>query len=215
MADEALSIGDIFGRLGEILRENAGLAAGSVVGLTAINVALDQISTGSGTALPAGIASLAAQYYLTASALERRGLREPDGRNRFGAFWWLNLVSALGIALGYILLIVPGLYLMVRWSTASAVLLAEGEGVSEALGGSGAIAARSFWPILGALLVIFVPAGVIGIGLAVAFETSLPVVAPMISYVFLFSAFGVSWLAAVSIYSLARPGQEHLAEVFA
>ncbi|GAA0306270.1 hypothetical protein GCM10009087_15260 [Sphingomonas oligophenolica] len=64
MAERILTVGEIFARLSDLLRENLGPVAGCVVGLTVANIALDSISTGAGATLPAGIASLAAQYYL-------------------------------------------------------------------------------------------------------------------------------------------------------
>ena len=215
MAEQILTVGEIFARLGDVLRENIGPLAGCVVGLTAVNVALDSISTGTGTTLPAGIASLAAQYYLTASSLERLGLREPGGRNRFGAFWGLNILSGLGILLGYIVLILPGLYLSARWVAASAALLTEDEGVNNAMGRSWEITQPSVWPIIGALLVIFVPACLAGFGLAFLFQAWLPVVGSVLMYVFITSALTISWLAGVAIYSLLKPGVSQLAEVFA
>lgn len=215
MAERILTVGEIFARLSDLLRENLGPVAGCVVGLTAANIALDSISTGAGATLPAGIASLAAQYYLTASSIERLGLREPGGRNRFGAFWGLNILSGLGILLGYVVLILPGIYLSARWVAASAALLAQDGSVNDALGESWAITKPSLWPIIGTLLVIFLPAGVIGFGLSLLFQTSLPVVGSLILYVFMFSAFAASWLAGVAIYSLLKPGVSRLAEVFA
>ena len=212
---EPITIGEIFGRLGELLRENAGLAAVCVAGLTAINIGLDAVSTGNVMTLPAGLISLGAQYYLIATVLERLGLREPGGRNRFGAFWALNFVSGLGLLLGYLLLILPGLYLSARWMVASPAFLAEDKGVNDALGESWAITQPSFWAILGTLLVIFVPTCAIGFGLSLAFETLLPVLATAILYAFLFGAFVLSWMASVATYSLLRPGPQHLAEVFA
>ena len=215
MPEQILTVGEIFAQLGHVLRENAAAVAGCVVGLTVVNIAFDSISTGTGATLPAGIASLAAQYYLTASSLERLGLREPGGRNRFGAFWGLNILSGLGILLGYLLLILPGIYLSARWVAASAALLAEDGTVNNALGESWAITKPSLWPIIGVLLVIFVPACVIGFGLSFLFQAWWPVDGSPILYVFVFSAFAVSWLAAVAIYSLLRPGVSQLSEVFA
>lgn len=215
MTEQILTVGEIFTRLRELLRENLGPLAGCVAALTAANVGLDYISTSAGTTLPASIASLAAQYYLTASSLERLGLREAGGRNRFGAFWGLNILSGLGIGLGYLLLIVPGLYLSARWVAASAALLAEDGSVSGAMGESWEITQPSVWPIIGALLVIFVPACLVGFGLGFLLQTLLPLVASLLMYVFIFSALTVSWLTGVAVYSLLKPGVSQLREVFA
>lgn len=69
--DGRVSAGDIFDRLGEILRENALPAGGCVAALTAFNVILDEIwndlslSNMATATAPALLASLTAQYYLT------------------------------------------------------------------------------------------------------------------------------------------------------
>jgi hypothetical protein len=211
--DEALAVRDIFTRLGELMRENAGLAAGCVVGLVGVNIALD-LTIGDTGALPAGIASLVAQYALVRTALDRRGLRDESGRNGIGAFWGVNILSGLGILLGYVLLIVPGVFLSVRWSIASAALLAEEQSVSGALGESWALTRPSQWSILAVLLVIFVPAVVVGIGIFAILIDLQPLLSSLILYVLLFSAFVSSWLLSVALYSLLRPGQDHLSEIF-
>jgi hypothetical protein len=173
------------------------------------------IPSGRGAPFVAGIASLAAQYYLTAGALERLGLREPGGRNRFGAFWGLNILSGLGIALGFLFLILPGIYLSARWAVASVVLLAEDDTVSVALGESWAVTRPNLWAIIATLLVIFVPACLLAFGISIPLYSREPMLAQLILYVFLFAAFVTSWLTAVAIYSLLRPSHEQLAEVFA
>jgi hypothetical protein len=215
MAEEILATNQIYARLGTVLRDNAVPAAGCVIALTAVNLGLDAVTTGSGATFPAGFAALAAQYYLTQRALEQRGLRAVGARNRFGAFWGLNILSTLAILVGFVLLVLPGLYLSARWMVASAALLAEDSSVSDALGKSWAVTKPSLWAIAGLLLVIFVPAFVVGLGISIPFEDRAPTVASTIVYVFLFGAITISWLAGVAIYSLLRTNNDHLAEVFA
>ncbi|QNA85714.1 hypothetical protein G4G27_18300 [Sphingomonas sp. So64.6b] len=212
--DEALTVQDIFTRLGELMQENAGTAMACLAGLVGVNIALD-LTIGDAGTLPAGIASLVAQYVLVRTALERRGLRDETRRNGLGAFWGVNILSGLGILLGYVLLIVPGIFLSVRWSVASAVLLAEEQTVSGALGESWALTRPNLWPILGVLLVIFVPAAVIAIGVAGMLIDQQPLIASLILYPVIFAAFVSSWLLSVALYSLLRPTQDHLSEIFA
>lgn len=216
MAATGLRAGEIFNQLGLILRENALPAIGVTVALTAINVALDAVTTGFSATAPAGMASLAAQYYLTATALESSGAREPGASSRFLGLWGMNIVSGLGILLGFVLLIVPGLYLAARWAAASPALLAGDEPAIASLGESWRLTEKSVWAIMGVQLVIFVPVLFAAMGFVVMFEAILPEWGlSLILYLALFGGFAVSWLASVAIYTLLRPNDVRLAEVFA
>ena len=216
LTDGRVSAGEIFDRLGEILRENAVPAVGCVLLLTAVNVALDALfGDSTGATAPAAIASLIAQYHVTEAALDRRGLREPGGRRRYGSFLLLNLMSGIAILLGYLFLILPGLYLGARWTIASAIMLSGERKAGDALNESWSLTKSAVWGIIGTLLVIFVPACVVAIGLLVTLEESFPVLSSSVAYLLLFGAFVTSWLAGVAIYSLLRPDQDDLAEVFA
>jgi hypothetical protein len=212
----SLRAGEIFNRLGPILRANALAAAGIVFALTVLNVALDAVSTGTSATFFASIMSLVAQYYLTVVALERSGAREPGASNRFLGFWGMNILSGLGILLGFVLLVVPGLYLSARWAAASPALLAGDEPATASLGESWRLTEQSVWAIMGVQLVIFVPVLVVAMGLAFIFGEMLPEWGiSLILYPALFGAFAVSWLTSVTIYTQLRPNDVGLAEVFA
>jgi hypothetical protein len=214
-ATTKLEVRDILARLQEVADENAAGTAAVVIGLTVANLLIDQLPTltQSGTNLLAGLISLAGQYYLTTNALELLDAR-PVVRPRFGALWGMGIVSGLGIVLGLVLLILPGLYLMVRWAIAAPVMIAEDLKVNAALGRSWQLTRPNAGPILGAMLVIFVPAIVIG-GSALLLTEGQPLLAMAIPYLCLFSALALSWLAAVAIYSLVMPTHADLVEVFA
>ena len=211
-----LEVRDILARLQEVAGENATGAAAVVIGLTIANLLIDQLPTmtQSGTNLLAGLISLAGQYYLTINALELLDAR-PVVRPRFGALWGMGIVSGLGIVLGLVLLILPGLYLMVRWAIAAPVMIAEDLKVSDALGRSWQLTRPNAGPILGAMLVIFVPAILIGGGSALLLTEGQPLLAMAILYLCLFGALALSWLAAVATYSLVMPTHGDLVEVFA
>ncbi len=70
----------------------------------------------------------------------------------------VGLLSGLGIALGAMLLVVPGLILMVMWSIATPALIEERLGITESLGRSRALTSGSRWSIFGLLIV----AGIVG-----------------------------------------------------
>ena len=213
MTNDQVTTGQIFERLGVIVRENTVPLIGCVAILSAIDVVLEQYAPTIST-FPSAIASIAAQYYLTITALERRGLRQPGG-GQFGAFFVLGFLSGLGILLGTLLLILPGVYLAIRWSAASAVLLADQGRASDALSESWGMTQKSFWAILGAYLVIIAPAFILAIGLSVALGEVSPIASSLIVSVLTISAFAVSWLASVALYSLLKPGTDSLVEIFA
>jgi len=100
--------------------------------------------------LPGTFANLGGGIWLIVMVLTGLGLR--DGNAVLAAFFGINLLAGLGIILGMILLIVPGLILAARWSAANAALLAEGDGVNAALGRSWHMTGPSLWPIIGVQL---------------------------------------------------------------
>lgn len=209
--ERSITVGDIFAETTRLFSENAGLTLGSIAGLTILNVLLDQMP-GTGASL-GGIVSIGVQYWLIRQALERRD--RLDGRAGFGSLFGLNLLSGLAIIVGFLLLIVPGIYLMARWSAADAALLSEGEGVSAALGESWEMTASHIWPIIGALLVVYVPVFLISFGLGFTMGDTIPLVISGITNLLIFTGVTFAWLMGVAIYALLQPKTDALAEVFA
>jgi uncharacterized membrane protein len=126
-----------------------------------------------GTVAVIGIAILSAIVsivlaMITQGALVRATVAHSEGRKAsfaesamagLGAAWplfLLGLVGALGIALGFILLIVPGIILYVMWSVAAPALVEERLGPIEALGRSSDLTSGARWKILGLTLVMLV-----------------------------------------------------------
>jgi len=68
----------------------------------------------------------------------------------------LGMLSALGIGLGFLLLLVPGIVLYVMWSVAAPALVEERLGPIEAFGRSRDLTDGARWKIFGLILVIFV-----------------------------------------------------------
>ena len=74
--------------------------------------------------------------------------------------WWrlllVVLVEGVLIALGLVLLLVPGLILMTRWSVASVAQVVEGSGVRASLGRSATLTKGRRWPIFGLMVVCLI-----------------------------------------------------------
>jgi uncharacterized membrane protein len=68
----------------------------------------------------------------------------------------LGLGSALGIAIGFLLLIVPGIILYVMWSVAAPALVEEQLGPTEAFGRSNYLTSGARWKIFALMLVLLV-----------------------------------------------------------
>jgi hypothetical protein len=151
-----------------------------------------------------------------------------------GPLFLLGLLSAIGIGLGLVLLLVPGIMLYVIWSVAAPALVEERLGPVEALGRSRFLTRGARWKIFGLSLVILVVywlisavVGMVGITmyggvekLAVDLQDGMP-----LPYL-IFNALVQTVVAAVwgaiqaSLYVELRdwkdgPAADKLAEVFA
>jgi hypothetical protein len=73
------------------------------------------------------------------------------------------LLFSIGVGLGFLVLIVPGIYLAVRWYFGPQVVVADGERGPSALGRSGEIVEGQWWSTFGRLVVLSI------VGLAVGF----------------------------------------------
>jgi hypothetical protein len=73
----------------------------------------------------------------------------------------LGLLSALGIGLGFVLLLVPGVILYIMWSVAAPALVEERLGPIQALGRSRDLTRGARWKILGLTLVVLACCGLL------------------------------------------------------
>lgn len=97
-----------------------------------------------------------------------------DGMRLYFPAFGIGFLTNLGIALGFLLLIAPGIILMTWWSVALPARIANGEGVTDAIGKSRALTKGYRWHIAGllgiAFIVFFVPPfaiATLGYGIAV------------------------------------------------
>ena len=81
------------------------------------------------------------------------------------AFWpllGLAIVSSMGIGLGLIFLVFPGLMLAMAWAVGVPVLVVEHKGVLDSLSRSGDLTRGSRWPIFGLAAIFYVGAATLG-----------------------------------------------------
>jgi hypothetical protein len=92
-------------------------------------------------------------------------------RPHLGALILAGILAGLGIVVGFILLIVPGLYLLTRWSMIGPAILLERVSAAASFTRSHELVRGRAWPVFGILLVLFlvnVIAGGIIVGLVAA-----------------------------------------------
>lgn len=161
------------------------------------------------------IVGVIASYLFARELLAERG-RLGAGGTRIWAYIGMSIVSAIGIVLGLILLIVPGVIVMVRWSAATGYLIGERSGVIESLSESWDATRGHGWSIFLAGLVLFVGFLVVaGIGGALAAtvggETLIAVLSALAEGV----GSAVSLTFGIAIYLLVSDGTGEIEEVFA
>ena len=149
---DRISAGDILRGTADLLRRGAVRAGVAVAVMTsagaAINSGMIAIDYADAADFLLTIFILVMQYWLTKAML--RDLRgEALAASRFAAFVVLGVVTTTGILLGLVLMVVPGIVLMVRWSIAVPILLGSDDTIFAALGRSWrdprASSGRSWW----------------------------------------------------------------------
>jgi hypothetical protein len=109
------------------------------------------------------IVAVVGQYLLWEAMLRQRHYLVRGYDRRFLAFFGLSILTGIGVAFGFLLLIIPGLIFMSRWAMAPAYLMVEREGVIDSMGGSWDAVKGNTTPVALALLV----GGLLLFGLAV------------------------------------------------
>jgi uncharacterized membrane protein len=131
----------------------------------------------------------------------------------------LGIVVAIGVSIGFVFLIIPGVILYLMWMVAVPVLMVENLGVFDSLSRSAALTKGSRWKLLGLIVVFFIFSMIIAIPIGVIslISTSLSLVSSaLLSTVS--AAVGAAGIAAIYIElrgSKEGTNSDQLASVFA
>jgi hypothetical protein len=224
-------LGELFSLLGDAGRDFAiftlvvgGVtAAGVLAGLTettagALNYdfGVDSSDTPASALfeLASAVVSILGTYLLLARFLAVRG-RLHTGGGRFWHYLGMAIISTIAVVFGLLLLIVPGVIMLVRWSAASGFVIGAGEGVDGSLGASWEATKGRGWSIFLAAVILFVGilvcAGVAG-GIAGAVGADLGnAVAAFVEA----AASGVFAAFGIAVYCLVTDDAKEISEVFA
>jgi uncharacterized membrane protein len=168
-----------------------------------------------GLALGAALVTMVLAYVLMAvltrasiDALSRGsvslGAALGAGVRFFFPLFIVALLTGIGVFLGALLLIVPGLYLATRWAVATPALVAEDLGPTAALGRSAELTEGRRWAVFGLLLLYLVLAWIVEVGftaLAGAATASADFVAPLDVFTLTISGVGAVVGALTSMVS--------------
>ncbi len=83
-------------------------------------------------------------------------------RPKLGALILAGILAAIGIVFGFILVIVPGLYLLTRWSMIAPAIVIENLSAGESFSRSHQLVRGNAWPVFGLLLLLFVINVIVG-----------------------------------------------------
>jgi len=81
--------------------------------------------------------------------------------SRVHSILWISLLTSLAALVGFILLVIPGIIVLVRFAFGSTILVVERRKGRKALGRSWRLAKGRFWRLLGAFLLAFIMAAVV------------------------------------------------------
>lgn len=119
--------------------------------------------------------SIVASYALLHTMLRKLGFLPQGTEDAFLPYIGLSVLYTLGVGLGFILIILPGLFLMARWSVASPLLLVRGKGVIKAMKDSWEQTKGNEFPIIIAVVLLMILFVGISFGAGIVFGPEDPV----------------------------------------
>jgi hypothetical protein len=166
---DRLDVGGVIRRVFDIYVEQASvlLPASAVVFVVTGIVSALLVAAAPGLAIIALLLSLVAEYLFTGMVVElvadiQDGRRDhtPGELLRsatpvLGQLILVGIVAAIGIVIGFVLIIVPGLILITIWSVAAPVVVLERPGVFAALSRSRELVRGNGWQVFGVIFVLF------------------------------------------------------------
>lgn len=166
-----IGVGEVISETFSIYGENLGALLGSaivvfvVVGLIA---GLLQVSGGLILALLGAAVRVAGQALYTGFVVElvrdvRDGRRDETVGDLFSAAMpfilpliGFGILFGIGVAIGFLLIVIPGLILLTFWSVGAPAIVIEGASPIDAFRRSWQLVRGEAWPVFGVLLLVFV-----------------------------------------------------------
>jgi hypothetical protein len=179
--DAKLDIGRVFEQIFRIYRQQFGLLIGAALAVfvpVAIVNGLLYDSGGFFLTLLANAIALVAGYLYQGMVVEAArdildGRRDQTIGGLFGSagavvgtLVIVGVLAGIAIAIGFVLLIIPGLFLITIWAVVVPVVVIERTGVFEAFGRSRELVKGHGWQVFGVLVLLFIAAFVVQVLIA-------------------------------------------------
>ncbi len=220
MTAARLDIGAVFRRVWEIYVDQAAV----LMPAAAVVFVFSGILSGVLLASTTGLAAVALLIKLVATTLFTGMVVElvadlQDGRRDASAgqllraatpvFWQLvlvGLVAGVGVVLGLILLVIPGLILLTVWSVAAPVVVLERPAGLGALGRSRELVRGNGWRVFGVIFVLGILVALVAGGIEIAADSAGAGAGIAAAAVVGVLTAPISALAAAVLYFALRPG---------
>jgi Uncharacterised protein family (UPF0259) len=183
---ERLDVGVVIRRVFDIYVDQAPVllpASAAVFVVTGIVTAL-LVAAAPGLALLALLLSIVATTLFTGMVVElvadlQDGRRDHSAGDLLraaspviGQLILVGIVAAIGIVIGFLLIVVPGLILITIWSVAAPVVVLERPGVFAALGRSRELVRGNGWQVFGVIFVLFFLVLFVSSGIEIAADSA-------------------------------------------
>lgn len=208
VAPRELKIGAIIDKTLAVLERTAVPALIFFAALTVVNCAITYFALAMiaplqvlAIGLLKMVVGIVAAYLLLDVMVRKTGLQSRKGEDAFLTFFGLSLVSGISVLVGLILLIIPGLFLIARWSIAQPLVVARGDGVMKAFGESWERTRGNEFQILIAMLALFAVFLAIVIAATLLFEKT-DIVGIVVSQVGSSAMSATSLALGVALYGL-------------
>jgi hypothetical protein len=162
-----LSPGDVIGRAFEIYRDQIGVLLPAALVVFAINAVVSWVFDKGLLTLVAVVVSLVLATLYEGMVVQLvRDVQDGRRDNTAGELFSsvspvllpliaVSILAGLGVGIGFVLLIVPGLILLTLWSVAAPVTVIERPGVFAAFGRSRELVRGYGWPVFGTIVLVF------------------------------------------------------------
>jgi hypothetical protein len=175
--NEKLDVGTVLQRVVDVYRSQFGLLIpAALIVFVPVAVLNGLIATGGGVlaALVAGILGIVGTYWFQGMVVEATedildGRRDHTLGSLFASVTPVllpligaGILAGIGIAIGFILIVVPGLILLTIWSVVAPAIVAERKGVFEAFGRSRELVKGHGWQVFGVIVVLFLLQLIVG-----------------------------------------------------
>ena len=178
--NERLDIGDVFSTIFATYRDQAALLLPAALAVFLPVAIINALIGSAGVALGVFLTvvsfafTLVASFWYQGMVVEaardmQDGVRDFDIGGLFrsvtpvlGALIGAGILAGLSIALGFLLLVVPGLILLTWWAVVAPVVVIERPGITAALGRSRALVRGNGWPVFGVLALLVILQALLG-----------------------------------------------------